>query len=55
MREQFEKWVGHALPHTALSVRINGRYTDPTIEILWQAWQESWHTALIQRDSRVAL
>ena len=48
-RERFEKWVGHALPSHDLYLRKDGRYTDPTVEILWQAWQAARSSAPLGR------
>lgn len=41
MRQKFEEWCLSALPHTARELRKDGRYFDPTIEMLWQSWQAS--------------
>lgn len=41
IRQQFEEWCCSALPNTARELRADGRYKDPTIEILWQSWQAS--------------
>jgi hypothetical protein len=40
-QEQFEAWIGRALPRTALSPRgaRDGRYKDSLIEQLWVTWQ----------------
>jgi hypothetical protein len=37
-RAKYEKWIGHALPHTAIARRSDGMYADSEIERLWKAW-----------------